>query len=61
MARRGSFSVQKRLREAKKRQKKLEKDEKKDYRKENKGTGDDDADIAEIVPGPQAPPEQFRY
>jgi hypothetical protein len=66
MARRGSYSVQKRLREARKRQQKMEKDErravqagKKTARDEEPFEGEGDPDLAGMVPGPQAPPEEF--
>ncbi len=63
MARRGSYSVQKRLREARKRQKKMEKEERRAYLQSQKTERDDtaegDPDLAGIVPGPQAPPEEF--
>ncbi len=60
MGRRGGFSVQKRLREAAKRQKKMEKAERKARQVEeqelNEGEeneSEEDPDIAGIVPGPQ--------
>lgn len=65
MARRGSYSVQKRLREARKRQKKMEKDERRAYLQSQKPDPDapveveGDPDLAGMVPGPQAPPEEF--
>ena len=69
MARRGSYSVQKRLREARKRQKKMEKDERRAHQLSQKPDRDSEAssgvvaegdpDLAGMVPGPQAPPEEF--
>ncbi len=68
MARRGKFSAQKRLREARKRQKKQDKDE----RRAERLDGDEleegpappppegDPDLAGIVPGPQPTLREFR-
>jgi len=61
MGRKGGFSVQKRLREAAKRQKKMEKAERKARQDEEREEGEEevvsvseeDPDIAGIVPGPQ--------
>ncbi len=60
MGRKGGFSVQKRLREAAKRQKKMEKAERKARQLEEQELDDgeeqeseEDPDIAGIVPGPQ--------
>jgi hypothetical protein len=61
MGRKGGFSVQKRLREAAKRQKKMEKAERKARQLEDQELqegeeqpqSEEDPDIAGIVPGPQ--------
>ncbi len=60
MGRKGGFSVQKRLREAAKRQKKMEKAERKARQVEElegsegeEKVSEEDSDIAGIVPGPQ--------
>jgi hypothetical protein len=60
MGRKGGFSVQKRLREAAKRQKKMEKAERKARQLEESEreegeemVSEEDPDIAGIVPGPQ--------
>lgn len=72
MARRGKFSAQKRLREAKKRQKKQDKDERRaqlldgepeeaeEFARPPVPQPDGDPDLAGITPGPQPTLREFR-